>query len=1232
MTRLSHFFMFNEKIINMVSNYIDNNCKYNLNKLVNVVYLIDEDAVKDIRIDNGDAYIASISQSPLEIKCYGIKLTENDSFDERYKFTHTLTFSVNGYANHNDFQDRYYVIVKDEDETYWLVNPLFPCKVTYTYNLGYNQDHTDFTLATASNHPMLEIHNFSAAETNECNSYRLGGIDKLWLNEKRYTVHSGNSIKYTNDGFKEVDFKKTSPLLTETFNGDNISHAIKFNIGFDNYKTSWHYNLLEFIDNTYASVIKTKNNEYTLCGFSYGMQPSYTINADDTLGNPNYIEITLTDSHDVGDTLDFYDSVTYEYLGTKTWEYTSKYSGYMCVSEGFAKYLLKKQVDALGNETGYYMVHEGYRSLFNDLNLVEEEFSEDVLFTNVECGGMECRIDSSIPSTVVFNNKNCKTYYLRSDTPWTATSSSNHITLSPSTGAANVEYDVRICNSSTPTATAKTSTITLNYCNSAITYNVSVVENDDCLPQGSIYNISANAQTLTIPTRCCVESVRETIGVGSIINVYSNSVTVQVPENNTGSNRTISLLAVYCNGKSANIIINQSNVFERWVDDGNICKKKDKYLVQVKYTGTTSSSMTARTDEIKETLIERNSDDCHGTDDWNNYKYVIVEGEYFCDDANKYALERRYVSDDGINWTPTDIYRKSNTVIEYNSTDCCYDPKWENYPYSKYQWDGETVCNDGTKWKYYKKYFSMDGVVWEESCIYKLGTSLSDIVELNSEDCGYIPNGYMYRWHQSSISDYICSGTTKYYKLVYQESRDSGATWDNYIPMKVMLGDVIEYDSKECTINANKYKVVDTYNCEYYDETQVKDFRYKILDASGNTVAIQECNGDSVLKQADFSNYVNSSTSNEYTVVVGECINIIYMDTSETDTNGQRNIFYYKDIEFPETSLVAIYRLSGLFGTHSFIIPKTVKILGDSLFYDGINSTSKYYYRNITEIAFENDSRLEQMGSIFTRGNKTATELSAVTIPSGVTEIPDNFCKGAKALTSITIPKNVESIGISAFSGCSALTSVTFESGSKLKKIGSDAFNGCKSLSAITIPTNVEFIDIGVFAGCTALTSVTFESGSKLKHLGQSVFSGCAFTSITIPASVEYINKPFNTASGGTIVLPQNTKLRYVYMAKLSGSTPNDIEVIIYDSINRINDLWMPAFGLSFPSKVSWISGLQEVTYRTTHTITFASTSPPYAPSFSEYFLGTIRVPSESLQRYLTDVYWSQFSDKIVGY
>ena len=628
MTRLSHFFMFNEKIINMVSNYIDNNCKYNLNKLVNVVYLIDEDAVKDIRIDNGDAYIASISQNPLELKCYGIKLTENDSLDERYKFTHTLTFSVKGYANHTDFQGRYYVIVKDEDETYWLVNPLFPCKVTYTYNLGYNQDHTDFTLATVSNHPMLEIHNFGIEDTHECDGYWLGGIDKLWLNEKRYTKRVGNTVKYTNGGFKEVDFRKTSGVLTETFDGEKLSHSIKFNIGFDNYKSSWHYNLLEFIDNTYASVVKTKNNEYTLCGFSYGMQPSYTINADDTK-TTNNIAITLTDAHTNGDTLAFYDEIEYEYLSGKTWEYTKEYDGYECTDAGTAIYLLKKEVDAFGNETGRFMVHEGYRSAFSDLNLVDEEFSEDVEFMNMDCNGNGCMIYTSFSSKIVFHERGSKTYTIKADTDWSIESSSDNITLSRYNGSADQLYTVTVTNSLTPSESPVNSTLTITYCNTSRAIDVIVSEDTDaCLYKGTSYNISANQQTVTIPSNCCITSVKEMSNIGVQLGVYGNYFTVQVPNNNTGVNRNIILLVMYCDGNSQNVTIYQSNVFEKWTSEGTECFGRDLYTVERLYTGSTSGSMTARTDTVRNELLEVNSRSCITPieDDFDT-------GGYLCDEC-----------------------------------------------------------------------------------------------------------------------------------------------------------------------------------------------------------------------------------------------------------------------------------------------------------------------------------------------------------------------------------------------------------------------------------------------------------------------------------------------------------------------------------------------------------------------------------------------------------------------
>ncbi len=624
----------------MVSEYIDNICKYNLSKLENVVYLVGEEAVKSINIDNGAAYISSVSQEPIAIKCYNLKLTENESLDERYKFTHTVTFSVHGYANKDNFQDRYYVIVKDMDGTYWMLNPLFPCKVGYTYNLGYQEDHTDFTLSTVSNHPVLEVKGLDLSNTFECRGYNIGGVDKLWLNEKRFTVHDGNSVKYTNDGFKEVDFKRTSGLLTETFDGDDISHSINFKIGFDYYKTSWQYNLLEFIDNIYASVVKTKEGKYTLCGFGYGLQPSYTINADDTAETPNIIDVTLTDAHSDNHTLEFYDSVDYEYLSAKTWEYTSMYGGYECVSEGMAKYLLKKETDALGNETDRYMALYGYEDRFADLNIVDT-FYDEVLFSSVECGGMACLIDLSFPMTIKFNQITCKTYHLRCDTDWSITSSESFITVSPSQGVANQEYEITVCNAIEPTATARTATLTVNYCDTSKTYNAVVGEDDACFPQGNTYEISANAQTLTIPTKCCVEEVVDTASIGVITNIYGNTITVQVPENNSGRYRTITLLAIYCNGKSSNIIIRQSDVFESWVTEDSVCFGNDLYAVERLYTGRTSGSITARTDTVRDTLIEVNSRQCITPETKD-----IING-YLCDECEPTKYYNYYYDESG---------------------------------------------------------------------------------------------------------------------------------------------------------------------------------------------------------------------------------------------------------------------------------------------------------------------------------------------------------------------------------------------------------------------------------------------------------------------------------------------------------------------------------------------------------------------------------------------------------
>lgn len=620
-----------------VTNYTPEKCRYLVEKLSKTVYLISEDAVKDIRIDNGDAYINSVSESPIKIDCYSINLQEEDSLDERYKFTHTLTFSVNGYANSDDFQGRYYAIVKDNEGTYWLVNPLFPCKVTYTYTLGYNQSHTDFTMATVSNHPVLRLHNFGDATPYECQEYFLDGIDALWLNEKRYTVHDGNSVKYTNDGFKTIEYNQRTATFTETFDGTNTSHQIDFDILFSQYKSSWHYNLLEFKDNLYSAIFKTRNGKYALCGFSFGLQPSFKINADDNIQGADKIQITLQDAHDIGDPIEFFDSIDYEYMSARTYEYTSEYDGYECVGEGVARYLLQKEVDAIGNETGNYKVFEGYAGRFPGLNIVGT-FSNVETFPHSECRVEPCRLSTSLPDRIVFNEVGSKVYTLKAGSDWTITHNQG-ISVSPESGTAGVSYTIAVYNPVTPTSTAWTTNLVVHYCNGQEhSSTVTVVEDEDsCFQNGSTYNISANEQTITIPTLCCIQKISERTGVGVVTNIYNSYITVYVPQNNSGIERTIILLVEFCDGSAGNLTINQSNLFESWVDDHTICVGRSKYMVQYKYTGTSPDHCDTRTDETRTVLIETESEDCI-----YEYRWVLSD-QTDCVDYDEYYLYQRQV-------------------------------------------------------------------------------------------------------------------------------------------------------------------------------------------------------------------------------------------------------------------------------------------------------------------------------------------------------------------------------------------------------------------------------------------------------------------------------------------------------------------------------------------------------------------------------------------------------------
>ncbi len=173
------------------------------------------------------------------------------------------------------------------------------------------------------------------------------------------------------------------------------------------------------------------------------------------------------------------------------------------------------------------------------------------------------------------------------------------------------------------------------------------------------------------------------------------------------------------------------------------------------------------------------------------------------------------------------------------------------------------------------------------------------------------------------------------------------------------------------------------------------------------------------------------------------------------------------------------------------------------------------------------------------------TDLTSVTIGSGVTSIGSNTFSGCTALASVNyagtvagwcgitglgnlmasgralfingnrvtgelvIPDGVTSIAAAAFRYCNGLTSVTIPA--SVTSVASNAFTGCTSIQQATLPTTAiasipqnslqtmvinggTSIPTSAFSGCTNLTSVTIPSG--VTSIAGNAFSGCTATII----------------------------------------------------------------------------------------------------------------------------------------
>ncbi|MBQ5812947.1 MAG: leucine-rich repeat domain-containing protein, partial [Clostridia bacterium] len=196
-------------------------------------------------------------------------------------------------------------------------------------------------------------------------------------------------------------------------------------------------------------------------------------------------------------------------------------------------------------------------------------------------------------------------------------------------------------------------------------------------------------------------------------------------------------------------------------------------------------------------------------------------------------------------------------------------------------------------------------------------------------------------------------------------------------------------------------------------------------------------------------------------------------------------------------------------------LPDSIESIGNFAFRRCTNLESINYPRSLREVS----DQYSGLGGIF----EDCPKLKSITIPEGITAIPDYAFKSCEYIENITLPSTLKSIGTDAFTGCTSLKAVDLPEG--LETIMYDAFEDCVSLRSVYIPATVKTMGFYVFGGCTGLTSVNYPEGlEKLLGIGGRIFEGCtSLKTMIVPEGVTKIFPDFFTGSCfESIILPES--------------------------------------------------------------------------------------------------------------
>ena len=238
--------------------------------------------------------------------------------------------------------------------------------------------------------------------------------------------------------------------------------------------------------------------------------------------------------------------------------------------------------------------------------------------------------------------------------------------------------------------------------------------------------------------------------------------------------------------------------------------------------------------------------------------------------------------------------------------------------------------------------------------------------------------------------------------------------------------------------------------------------------------------------------------------------------------SGGSDIFAYSGLESVElqNGIETIFARMFIYCSDlkTVTFPSSLKAIEPDAFYSCYLLTVSWLPDSLEDVANGSFSCCTVKDFVLTKklseidGLLEGARIESFTFGEGITRIADAMFS-ATGLTEITLPEGITEIGERAFSNCKQLNNVEFPS--TLLHIGERAFSGCNAISSLSLPRSLEAIGEAAFKECDSLTEISVPN-VKMKGVFSSSVRTVHFYGTTAEVK-PHIYEAFNYASRATV-------------------------------------------------------------------------------------------------------------------